>query len=92
MPWLIAYDIADARRLLRVHRRMCGHAVPMQYSVFWLDGSQAALERCTADVAPLIDEAADDLRVYPMPGDGWRRRLGVPALPPGIVWTGLPTR
>jgi CRISPR/Cas system-associated endoribonuclease Cas2 len=32
--WLIAYDIASPRRLVRVYRLLREHAVPVQYSVF----------------------------------------------------------
>lgn len=90
MPWLLAYDIADPRRLQRVHRRMQHHAMPLEYSVFWLEGSDKDRSECLADVLPLLRRDADDLRAYAMPRRGFRLRLGVSALPQGIVWTALP--
>jgi CRISPR-associated endonuclease Cas2 len=32
--YLVAYDIADPKRLQRVHRTMRGYGDPLQYSVF----------------------------------------------------------
>lgn len=39
--FVIGYDIRDPRRLQRVHRRLCRHATPLEYSVFLLVGSAA---------------------------------------------------
>jgi CRISPR-associated protein Cas2 len=88
--FVIGYDVRHPRRLLRVHRAMCKHAVPIEYSVFVLEGSEQAAARCMAEVTKLIDPTEDDLRCYPLPSRGIRFRLGKPALPEGIVWTGLP--
>ena len=88
--WLIAYDVRDPRRLVRVHRRMLRHATPLEYSVFWLTGTQMDRLRCLQDVLPLLREDADDLRMYMLPARGLRLRLGAPALPAGIQWSALP--
>lgn len=88
--WLVAYDIAHPRRLSRVHRRMLCHAVPIEYSVFWLAGTPADRLRCLLDVLPLLDAAEDDLRVYALSSRGWRLRLGKTVLPEGITWSALP--
>ena len=90
MPWLLAYDIADHKRLLSVHRRMKRHAMPLEYSVFWLEGSDHDRHACLGDVLPLLNRDEDDLRFYAMPSRGLRMRMGVAALPEGIVWTALP--
>ena len=34
LAFVIGYDISDPRRLLRVHREMCKHATPLEYSIF----------------------------------------------------------
>lgn len=88
--FLICYDITCPRRLGRVHRCLCRWAAPLQYSVFLLAGSEAQFERCLAEVVALIDPKIDDLRGYPLPERGLQARLGVPALPAGIQWSGLP--
>lgn len=88
--WLVAYDVADPRRLARVHRRMLRHAVPVEYSVFWLSGTPADRLRCLQDVLPLLEASEDDLRMYSLPARGFRLRLGLAVLPQGIEWSALP--
>ena len=88
--FVIAYDIADPRRLQRVHRCLRSYATPLEYSVFLLLGSERDRQRCLADLARLIDPKADDIRCYPLPERGFQGRLGRASLPPGIHWTGLP--
>lgn len=64
MRCLIAYDIADARRLQRVQRHMQQHARALQRSVYLFEGHDAALARCLDGVKQRIDPACDDVRVY----------------------------
>ena len=52
--FVIGYDIADPRRLQRVHRVMCTFAAPLEYSVFLLVGSTADKDRCLLKIADLI--------------------------------------
>jgi CRISPR-associated protein Cas2 len=88
--WLVAYDIADPRRLGRVHRRMLRHAAAIGYSVFWLAGTPTDRLRCLLDVLPLLEPAEDDLRMYALAARGLRLRLGRAVLPEGIAWSALP--
>jgi CRISPR-associated protein Cas2 len=88
--WLVAYDICDRRRLQRVHKRMRRHATAIEYSVFWLTGTQGERLKCLQEVVPLMDLAGDDLRMYALPSRGLQLRLGQAVLPGGIVWSGLP--
>jgi len=88
--WLVAYDICDRRRLQHVHKRMRKHAAAIEYSVFWLAGTQGERLRCLQDVVPLLDLAGDDLRMYALPSRGLQLRLGRSVLPGGVVWSGLP--
>lgn len=90
--WILAYDIADPRRLVRVHRRMSQFATPLEYSVFWLEGTENDYMRCVLAIVPLLALDADDLRAYPVPARGLRVRVGVRVLPAGITWTGMPAR
>ncbi len=89
--FVICYDIANPRRLGRLHRYLKKCAVPMQYSVFLFTGDDRQLERCMADAVKLIDAKEDDLRAYALPSRGLKARIGRPALPEGIQWSGLPT-
>lgn len=88
--FVIGYDIADPRRLMRVHREMCRHATPLEYSIFLLVGSDADKERCLEALGRLITPDEDDVRCYPLPARGFQNRIGRANLPDGIVWTGLP--
>lgn len=89
--FIIGYDIANPRRLQRVHREMCKHAAPLEYSIFLLVGSQDDKDRCLAQMSDLIEASVDDVRCYPLPARGLQARIGRAALPAGIQWTGLPT-
>lgn len=89
--FLICYDIADPRRLAQLHRHLKKWAAPIQYSVFLMTADERQLERHISEAAKLINPAEDDLRVYPLPKRGFRARLGAPALPAGIQWSGMPS-
>lgn len=65
--WLIAYDIADPRRLGRLHRFMVNMATPVQYSVFHFEGTPAAMGKLMQDLEGYIDPKADDVRAYALP-------------------------
>ena len=88
--WLLAYDVRDRKRLGHVHRCARKHAMAIEYSVFWLEGSPADKLRCIGALLPLIDKREDDLRLYAMPGRGLKLRLGQAVLPQGITWSALP--
>ena len=88
--FVIGYAISHPQRLQQVHRIMIKYAVPLQYSVFVLDGTEQDAQRCMREVVRLIDPKEDDLRCYSLPSRGVQFRLGKASLPEGIVWTGLP--
>ena len=83
--FLIAYDIADPRRLVRVHRCLKNYAVPVQYSVFLGLMSERELERALGEVAGLIDAEEDDVRAYPVPERCDAVTLGRQYLPEGVL-------
>jgi CRISPR-associated endonuclease Cas2 len=64
MHFLVAYDIADPKRLRRVARCMERRAIRCQKSVFWFDGTADALARLLEEVRPLIDPAADVVQAW----------------------------
>jgi CRISPR-associated protein Cas2 len=88
--FIICYDIANPKRLGRLYRFLKKRAVPLQYSVFLFVGDDRQLDRLLAEAITLIDPKDDDLRAYPLPARGLKARLGKPALPEGIQWSGLP--
>lgn len=82
--WLIAYDIADPRRLGRLHRLLKKHALPLQYSVFlaWLGGRQLAA--LLKQIEDLIEPREDDVRLYHLPASTELVVLGKQWLPEGV--------
>lgn len=82
--WLIAYDIADPRRLRRVHRFLCSQAVPVQYSVFATRATPMKTGLIRAGLAEIIDAGEDDVRIYPVPEPANLAVFGKKALPEGL--------
>lgn len=82
--WLIAYDIADPKRLQRVHRFLSSQAVPVQYSVFATRSSPMKTGLIRAGLAAIIDEREDDVRIYPVPEPADLAVLGKKAFPDGL--------
>jgi CRISPR-associated protein Cas2 len=65
--YIIAYDIADPKRLARLYRYMKTKAVPIQYSVFIAMLRHSQLQTLIADIAAIIHSGQDDVRIYPLP-------------------------
>lgn len=87
--YIVCYDITDPRRLGRIHRAMKKQALPLQRSVFLLQGSELSLRRCLDELELLMDPHDDDIRAYPLPQRGLRLVLGPSALPEGVHWPAL---
>jgi CRISPR-associated protein Cas2 len=66
-PYLVAYDIADPRRLQRVARCVGRLGLRIQYSVFLAHLTPPQCKRLTDELRRLIDPRADDVRFYPLP-------------------------
>lgn len=82
--YLLCYDIADPRRLARVHRRVKQDGLALQYSVFDLRLAEARLRRLVADLRQLIHEREDDVRIYGLRTDAPITWLGQKPLPEGV--------
>ncbi len=65
--WLLAYDIANPRRLGRVHRAVKRFATPLQFSVWIVRESATGVARIKQELAALIDARYDDIRIYRIP-------------------------
>ena len=89
-PFLLTYDIANPKRLARLHRALKKRAMPIQYSVFLGRFSRAGLQEVEDVIRAIIHPRQDDVRIYPLPAQSWRRCLGKPVLPAGIHLTLLP--
>ena len=64
---LVCYDIAEPRRLGKVHRFLKKTAIPLQYSVFLVLANKPGLIDILSGIRELIDEGEDDVRAYPLP-------------------------
>lgn len=64
--YLIAYDIADPRRLQRLQRAVRREAMAVQRSVYLVAGSVSQVEGLLDRLATCIDPWEDDLRAYPV--------------------------
>jgi CRISPR/Cas system-associated endoribonuclease Cas2 len=64
--YLIAYDIADPRRLRRLHRALRAEALAVQESLFLVRGTVDEVEVLLDRLEGLMDPRADDLRAYPI--------------------------
>ncbi len=85
IAWIVCYDIADPRRLVRVHRQMKRYGVPVQYSVFLVRATRKALtKRLKGKIRPLIDSRFDDLRAYPLMSQSKPEVFGRGSVPDGV--------
>lgn len=82
---LICYDIHDARRCARLHRRLQKRAQMLQYSVYWAEDRGNCLDELQQLVDAYVDPRCDDVRIYHVenPLLAWQR--GRPVLPEGLL-------
>jgi len=83
--WLICYDIADPKRLVRVHRFLRDQGLPVQYSVFTVYLSTKRLGGVLDGLRARIEPRKDDVRVYPLPAALECETLGVQFFPDGVL-------
>lgn len=88
MPHILAYDIANPKRLQRVHRIVRDYGIPLQYSVFILHLSRRMLLQLLEELRAEIDERKDDIRVYPVARKPRLIHLGRNSLPAGVYLLG----
>jgi CRISPR-associated protein Cas2 len=59
--YLVCYDIADEKRLVKVHKTMRGFGDHLQYSVFECQLTPADLARCRHLLGQIIDHREDQV-------------------------------
>ena len=72
--YMIVYDIADKKRLSKIHRIMKKNGLPVQKSVFFYYGNEKQVNALLDKINIAMDTEADDLRAYPI-------------IAPDYVWT-----
>jgi len=83
--FLIAYDIANPKRLIRVHRCLKSYGLPVQYSVFTAELRRKLLEQLLMNIAGIIDHCQDDVRCYTLPNRLEFEVLGQQFFPEGVM-------
>lgn len=71
--YLVAYDIANPRRLSKVHNLLKKEGIAVQRSLFFVHGTEPWLNRLLDRIAELMALREDDLKAYPItdPRDVW---------------------
>ena len=87
--YLIAYDIADPRRLGRVRRLLTGRALWVQYSVFVGRFSLREVGALVAELRERINRREDDVRIYRLPLFCRPVAIGASLWPEGLLLGGL---
>jgi len=77
VPCLICYDIANPKRLQRLHRKITAVAVMIQYSVYFAELNRHELTLLIDEIGGCIDPSEDDVRIYPLPQDVQVDALGI---------------
>jgi len=85
---LFCYDIADPRRLRRIHRFLKDEGLPLQYSVFLVCCTTLEMVLLLEKTRALINEKEDDVRIYPVSSSVEFVALGRQQLGPGMVLSG----
>jgi len=88
--YLVCYDIADNARLARVYRTMKDRGLHLQLSVFLCSFTWPELGELKGALSELIDDAQDDVRIYPLPSGEAIVALGRGDRVPEGVWLHLP--
>lgn len=83
--YLIAYDVTDPKRLVKLHRFLRKAAVSVQYSVFVGLLSARQMERILDGVLRRMNCKEDDVRCYPLPERCEVLTVGRQGMPPGVV-------
>ena len=85
---LLAYDIANPKRLTRVHRCLKRWGVPLQYSVWLVPGQPEDIQRLLQQLKALIVAGEDDIRLYALPKRPQVDCLGRARFQPGVLLLG----
>jgi CRISPR-associated protein Cas2 len=83
--YLVVYDIADPKRLVRIHSALKKQGLPVQYSVFVVVLKRKALLRLLALINTLINKREDDVRCYRLPKNNETDALGRQFFPEDVM-------
>ncbi|SJM95769.1 CRISPR-associated endoribonuclease Cas2 [Crenothrix polyspora] len=83
--YMIAYDIANPKRLVRIHRYLKKQGLPLQYSVFTLVIKRKALLRLLQGLDKLMNKREDDIRCYRLFSQTSAETLGRQMFPKDVM-------
>ncbi len=83
--YLIAYDIANPKRLSRVHRTLKKQGLPVQYSVFTVVMKRKGVLNLLDCINTLIKPNEDDVRCYRLPETLDLKTLGRQLFPENVM-------
>lgn len=89
LPHIIAYDVANPKRLGKVHRFLKKQALPLQYSVFLVELNERGRKKLMKGLEALIHPKQDDVRIYPLPSEPEWCCLGKALWDEGVMVEGL---
>lgn len=89
LPHIVTYDIAEPKRLQRIHRFLKKVALPLQYSVFLLEADAQRIAQLEKQLATMIHPREDDIRIYPLPNQPDWCAIGRPLWDEGMLLTGM---
>jgi len=75
--YLVAYDIANPRRLSRIHRLLKKKGLAVQKSLFLVQETESRINQLLDSIASIMALREDDLRAYPI-------------MHPSKIWTNGP--
>lgn len=84
LPYLLCYDIADPKRLGRVHKIATENGQPIQYSVFLIYKTDEQLDQLVKELTREIEPKEDDIRIYPLNNPSTATTLGHPVQLDGV--------
>lgn len=61
--YVIAYDIACAKRYRQIYKSMCGHGDPLQYSVFRCELTEMELQQLKDALWPVLNLSEDRIMI-----------------------------
>lgn len=82
--WVIAYDIADKKRLTLIYKLCQSFAFPLQNSLFITQATQKELDQFCLSLRSIINENEDDVRIYPTGNFFDMEVMGTSRLPEGV--------
>lgn len=67
--WIVAYDVADAKRRAKIAAAMEDVGIRIQFSVFECMLTASELKQLIAKLTTLVDHQDDSIRFYPLCAD-----------------------